>query len=126
MEELVARVCVLNLSESSAAPFGWSLALGQPSEGGGLEHCALWGAVGWGERSPCSPQVAGLGLGCAASISQQAVWPGYAQHLGSMTEPAAPSWWGWFLCAGGAGAGEAAGALAHSGMGMGVSAPPLP
>lgn len=99
MEELDASVCALNLNEKSAAPLGRSLALGQPSEGGGPEHCVPGWAVGWGERPPCSPQVAGLGLGCEASIStrQQAVWLGYAQHPGSMTEPAAPSWQGWFL-----------------------------
>lgn len=98
-----------------AAKWGW--------RAGAL--CAVAGC-GWSEGSPWSPQVAGLGLGCEASISQQAIWPGYARLPGSMTEPAAPSWQGWFLCAGGASVGEAAGALARSGMGMGVAAPPLP
>lgn len=67
-----------------------------------------------------------VGVGREASISQQASSLDYAQPPGSMTEPAAPSWLGWLLCAGGAGVGEAAGALAHSGLGMwGGSSPAL-
>lgn len=43
----------------------------------------------------------------------------------STPEPAAPSWPGWLLCAGGVGAGvgAAAGASAHSGMGGSSPAP---
>lgn len=120
MEEVKARIWVLNLNEQSAGPRR------QPSEGGGPARCAPWWAVGWAERSPWGPLVAGFGQGCEASLSQQAVWPGCAWLPGSVTEPAAPSWLRWFLCAGGAGVGEAAGALARSGLGTGVAAPPLP
>lgn len=59
-----------------------------------------------------------LGESYEAAISPQAISPGCAQLPGSMTGPAAPSWLGWLLCAGGAGVGEADGALAHSGKGM--------
>lgn len=82
----------------------------------------LWG----GEVAPGSTGVSGFCGGWEAAISQQAISLGCAQLPGSTTKPSAPSQLGWFLRASGAGVGEAAGALAHSGMGTwGASSPAL-
>lgn len=61
------------------------------------------------------------------SVSKQSGYTeSYAQLSGRTTVPAAPSWLAWLLRAGGAGVGVAAGALAHSGMGMWDGSSPAP
>lgn len=117
----------LNLNEKSASkspglvPWLW----GQSSERGRPEHHALWQAVGWGERRPGVHRCLGLSRGGSCQQPAGAVtrlcsasWQHDRAH--------APSRLGRLLRAGGAGVGEAAGALACSGMGMWGGSSPAP